>query len=56
MRVKVSLHLDDKEERLIKEYAKAKNSSVNALIKLSVSEKIEADLNLELYDKAMQEH
>ena len=37
----ISLRIDEKEDRLIKEYAKAKIISVSALIRNSVLEKLE---------------
>ena len=52
----ISLRIDEKEDRLIKEYAKAKNISVSALIRNSVLEKIEDEIDLNLYTHAMNEH
>lgn len=52
----ISLRMSEKEETLIKEYAKAKNVSVSALFRMSVLEKIEDEIDLELYDKAMADH
>lgn len=52
----ISLCMDDKEECLIKEYPKAKNLSVNTLLRLAVTEKIEDDIDLGFYFKVMQEH
>ena len=52
----ISLEIDEKEDRLIKEYAKAKNISVSALIRNSVLEKIEDEIDLNLYTQAMNEH
>ncbi|WP_114571946.1 type II toxin-antitoxin system RelB family antitoxin [Exiguobacterium flavidum] len=52
----ISLRLDDRDERLIKEYAKAKNISLSALFRESVLEKIEDDLDLSLYHDAMRRH
>ena len=52
----ISLRIDEKEDRLIKEYAKAKNISVSALIRNSVLEKIEDEIDLNLYTQAMNEH
>ena len=51
-----SLRIDEKEDRLIKEYAKAKNISVSALIRNSVLEKIEDEIDLNLHTQAMNEH
>lgn len=52
----ISLRVDDQEEKLIKEYAKAKNINVSALIRMSILEKIEDDIDLDLYTKAMKNH
>ena len=52
----ISPRIDEKEDRLIKEYAKAKNISVSALIRNSVLEKIEDEIDLNLYTQAMNEH
>lgn len=52
----ISLRIPEEEEKLIKEYAKAKNVSLSALFRESVLEKIEDEIDLELYDKAMAEH
>ena len=52
----ISLRIDEKEDRLIKEYAKAKNISVSAIIRNSVLEKIEDEIDLNLYTQAMNEH
>jgi hypothetical protein len=52
----ISLRMNDKEEALIREYAKAKNISVSSLFRESVLEKIEDEIDIELYDKAMAEH
>ena len=52
----ISLRIDEKEDRLIKEYAKAKNISLSALIRNSVLEKIEDEIDLNLYTQAMNEH
>ncbi|API88379.1 CopG family transcriptional regulator [Marinilactibacillus sp. 15R] len=52
----VSLRIDDQEDQLIKEYAKANNISVSALFRNSVLEKIEDEIDLSLYNQAMSEH
>ncbi|MGE7365447.1 type II toxin-antitoxin system RelB family antitoxin [Desemzia incerta] len=52
----ISLRIDSQEDKLIKEYAKAKNVSVSALIRSSVLEKIEDEIDLDLYNQAMKEH
>ncbi|SFC66987.1 hypothetical protein SAMN04488102_11721 [Alkalibacterium subtropicum] len=52
----ISLRIDPEEEKVIKEYAKSKNISVSALFRNSVLEKIEDDIDLNLYKQAMQEY
>lgn len=52
----ISLRLNPDDEKLIKEYAKSKNISVSALFRQSVLEKIEDDIDLDLYKQAMQEY
>lgn len=52
----ISLRIDPHEDKLIKEYAKAKNISVSALIRNSILEKIEDEIDLSLYNQAMKEH
>ncbi|WP_034551775.1 type II toxin-antitoxin system RelB family antitoxin [Carnobacterium funditum] len=52
----ISLRIDSQEEKLIKEYAKTKNISVSALFRNSVLEKIEDEIDLGLYNQAMEEH
>lgn len=52
----ISLRIDSEEIKLIKEYAKAKNISVSALIRNSVLEKIEDEIDLGLYNEAMKEY
>lgn len=52
----ISLRMEDEEEKLIKEYAKAKNITVSALFRNAVLEKIEDELDLELYQAAMKQH
>ena len=52
----ITLRLREDEERLIKEYAKAKNITVSALFRDTVLEKIEDEIDLELYHAAMKQH
>ncbi|SDQ24164.1 DUF6290 family protein [Carnobacterium viridans] len=52
----VSLRIDDHEDKLIKEYAKANNISVSTLFRNAVLEKIEDEIDLGLYNQAMSEH
>lgn len=52
----ISRRLDEQEDKLIKGYARTKNISVSALIRSSVLEKIEDEIDLGLYNQAMKEH
>ena len=52
----VSLRIDNQEDKLIKEYAKANNISVSALFRNAVLEKIEDEIDLGLYNQAMSDH
>lgn len=52
----ISLRINPQDEKLIKEYAKSKNISVSALFRNSVLEKIENEIDLDLYKQAMQEY
>lgn len=52
----ISLRMNDEEEKLIKTYAKLNNLSVSELVRNSVLEKIEDDIDLEIYHQAMKEH
>lgn len=52
----ISLRIDNQEEKLIREYAKANNISVSALFRNAVLEKIEDKIDLGLYNQAMREH
>lgn len=52
----ISLRLDEHEEALIKAYAKANNLSISELIRRSVIEKIEDEIDLKLYDEAMKSY
>ncbi|TNV69053.1 type II toxin-antitoxin system RelB family antitoxin [Trichococcus shcherbakoviae] len=52
----ISLRMDEEDAKLIKEYAKAKNITVSALFRNAVLEKIEDEIDLELYHVAMKQH
>lgn len=52
----ISLRMNDEEEKLIKEYAKAQNISVSELVRSSVLAKIEDDIDIDLYQQALKEH
>ncbi|HHV19762.1 MAG TPA: ribbon-helix-helix protein, CopG family [Thermoanaerobacterales bacterium] len=48
----ISLRLNNRDDELIKKYAKMKNISVSKLIRDAVIEKIEEELDVELFDRA----
>ena len=50
--MKISLDLNTKDEKMIKDYAKLKNVSVSKLIKDIVIEKIEDEIDLQAYNEA----
>lgn len=52
----ISLRMDEEDAYLIKQYAKAKNITVSALLRNAVLEKIENEIDLELYRTAMEQH
>lgn len=52
----VSLRMNEQEEKVIKEYAKLNNVSLSELFRSSVLEKIENDMDLEIYHEAMKDH
>ena len=52
----ISLRINQEEERIIKEYARLNNMTVSELFRSSVLEKIEADIDLKLYNEAMDEY
>ncbi|WP_319995722.1 type II toxin-antitoxin system RelB family antitoxin [Trichococcus shcherbakoviae] len=54
--VTILLRMDEEDEKLIKQYAKAKNITVSALLRNAVLEKIEDEIDLELYRTAMEQH
>lgn len=55
MMATISLRLSRRNHELIKEYAKLKNISISELLRNAVIEKIEEDLDTELFDKAFLE-
>lgn len=50
------INLSEKEFTLIEEYAQNKNISISDLFRTIVLEKIEDEMDLECYEKAMTEH
>ncbi|HHX97185.1 MAG TPA: ribbon-helix-helix protein, CopG family [Clostridia bacterium] len=52
----ITLRINDDENRLIRSYAKANNISISELMRQSVLEKIEDEIDLKIYNQAMKEH
>lgn len=52
----ITLRINDEENRLIRDYAKAKSITISELMRQAVLEKIEDEIDLEIYNKAMIEH
>ena len=52
----LSLRVNLQEERLIREYAKMKNVSVSDLIRQSVMERIEDEIDVQIAQKAYEEY
>jgi len=51
----ISLRLDQEEEKLIRQYAKLNHMTLTDLIKNAVIEKIENEIDLKSFNKAMKE-
>lgn len=52
----INLRFNDEDNKLVRDYAKANNMTISNLIRNSVLEKIEDDIDLKLYNLAMEEH
>lgn len=52
----ISLRLSEEESILIRQYAELKNLSVSELIRQSVLERIEDEIDIEVYNKALAEY
>ena len=52
----ISLRMDEEDEKLIKEYAKTKNITVSSLFRNAVLEKIEDEIDMDLYHIPMKQH
>lgn len=50
----ISLRLSDEDSKLIKDYAQINNMSVSDLVRQAVIEKIENEIDLEAYNKALK--
>lgn len=51
----ISLHMDRQDEKLIKNYAKSKNMSVSSFLHSIAIEKIEDEIDNQLYEKSVRE-
>ena len=51
----ISLRLSEQEAMLFKKYAELKNINVSELVRQAVMERIEDELDLQAFDKAMEE-
>ncbi len=52
----ISLRMNEQEEKIIREYAKINNVTLSELFRSSVLEKIEDQIDLEIYHQAMKDH
>lgn len=52
----VSVRLSEKENKLIKDFAKLNNISVSELMRTAVLERIENEIDLRAYEKAKKEY
>ncbi|NLW39987.1 MAG: ribbon-helix-helix protein, CopG family [Tissierellia bacterium] len=52
----ISLRISSEEDKLIRDYAKTKGISISDLVREAVMEKIEDDIDINIYTEAMKEH
>lgn len=52
----ITLRLNEEENKLIRDYAKTNSITISELIRQAVLEKIEEEIDLEIYNKAMIEY
>lgn len=52
----ISLRLSEKDATLFKKYAELNNITMSELVRQSVMERIEDELDLQAYEKAMKEY
>jgi len=52
----ITLRINDNDNKLVRDYAKANNITISDLIRDSVLERIEDDIDLKLYNQAMKNH
>ena len=49
----ISLRVDDRDSKLIRDYAKLKNTSVSDLMRNAIIEKIEDEVDVENFDRVL---
>ena len=52
----ITLRINDNDNKLFRDYAKANSITISDLVRNSVLEKIEDDIDLQLYNLEMKEH
>lgn len=52
----ITLRMSDEENELIRDYAKANNITISELMRKAVLEKIESEIDLDIYNDTMKEH
>ena len=52
----ISLRVSEEEEKIMRDYAKANNLSMSELVRSTLLERIEDDIDLQLYQEAKAEH
>lgn len=52
----ITLRLNEEENKLIRDYAKTNSITISELFRQAVLEKIEEEIDLEIYNKAMIEY
>lgn len=52
----ISVRLNEKEEKLLKDYARINNISISEFIRNAIMEKIEDEYDLKCYEEAMEEY
>ena len=52
----ITIRVSDDENRLIRDYAKAHNINISELIRQSVLEKIENEIDLKIFNQLLKEH
>ena len=52
----LTLRINDDDNKLVRDYAQANNITISDLIRDSVLEKIEDEIDVKLYNQAMKDH